>query len=453
MGRGGRGAGRRRRAARTTGPIGKTGSSLPYSGVFEGWIDPFRPPANPVPPNTIWRFIWHFVRQAKWALGANFLLDTVTGSMEALFFYFIGRLVDILGAGVAGEGWQGLIARNGGELLLILLFVVVFRFLAGFLQAMISNQVVGRGFYSLVDWQIYAHVARQSVGFFASEHSGSVLTKVAQAGNSLGNFITGALSSVWTILTFMVTSLILFAQLDLGLVVITIVWTVTVMGLARYFLPRLRDASIDLAEASAEMNGRVVDVYSNIQTVKLFGSTESADGYMREGVAGYVAATQRTGRLSVGMFSLMNLISGVALTAAAVLCIDLWTRGAISVGSIAFALALILRLNMWMGRLIGSINGLMRSFGVLQNSMELITRPISVVDAPDARDWTPAGGGIRFESVGFNYLAENTVIEKLDLDIAPGEKVGLVGYSGAGKTTIVNLLLRFYDVEFGPDSH
>ena len=421
----------------------------PLFWPFERWIDPFQRPKDPTPPDTVWRFIWHFARQAKWALSANFALNTITGSMEALFFYFMGRLVDILGAGVASQGWPGLLASNGSELLMIFLVVVVVRFLANFLEAMVDNQVIGRGFYNLVRWQAATHVARQSVGFFANEHSGSVLTKVAQVADSLGNFITGALTSVWTILTFMVTSLVLFAGLDLWLVVIVVVWTVIVLGIARFFLPRLRDASVDLAESGAELNGRLVDVYSNIQTVKLYGSTEEADTYLREGLAGYVTATGRTGRLSVGITSLMNLVSGLAFTAAAVLCIQLWTENAITVGSIAFALALLLRLNMWLGRLVGSINGLMRSFGVLQNAMELITRPISVVDVPDAHDWTPAGGGIRFESVGFNYLAENTVIEKLDLDIAPGEKVGLVGYSGAGKTTIVNLLLRFYDVDSG----
>ncbi len=421
----------------------------PLFRPFEAWIDPFRKPDDPTPPASIWRFIWHFARQAKWALAANFALNTVTGSMEALFFYFIGRLVDILGSGTAAKGWSGLLAQNGEELLLIFLFIVVIRFLANFLQSMVDNQVIGRGFYNLVAWQSYSHVARQSVGFFASEHSGSVLTKVGQVSGALGNFITGALSSVWTILTFLATSLILFAQLNVGLVLIVVVWTALVLGFSRLFLPRLRNASVDTAEASAEMNGRVVDVYSNIQTVKLYGSTSSADTYMREGVAGYVDATRRIGRLSVGMQSTMNFISGLAFSAAALLCIDLWTHSAITVGSIAFALALILRLNMWLGRLVGSINGLTRSFGILQNSMELITRAIEVVDRPGAGEFAPGGGAVRFENVRFGYLRDRAVVEDLSFALAPGEKVGLVGFSGAGKTTIVNLLLRFWDVDRG----
>ncbi len=445
-GRGGRPVPPRRKNYR---PYRENRFLQPLFRPFERWVDPFRRPTNPTPPDTIWRFIWYFARQAKWALTANFALNAITGSMEALFFYFMGRLIDILGAGVVDQGWPGLIARNGGELLLIFLVVVVVRFLANFLEAMVDNQVIGRGFYNLVRWQAATHVARQSVGFFANEHSGSVLTKVAQVADSLGNFITGALTSVWTILTFMVTSLVLFAGLDLWLVVIVVIWTGIVLGIARFFLPRLRDASVDLAESGAELNGRLVDVYSNIQTVKLYGSTEEADTYLREGLAGYVTATGRTGRLSVGITSLMNLVSGIAFTAAAVLCIQLWTENAITVGSIAFALALLLRLNMWLGRLVGSINGLMRSFGVLQNAMELITRPIEVVDAPDARPFVPDGGAIRFDNVGFSYLKKTVVIDAFDLDIKPGEKVGLVGYSGAGKTTIVNLLLRFWDIQSG----
>ena len=278
---------------------------------------------------------------------------------------------------------------------------MVVRVLVAFFQQMIDAQVISRGFYNLVSWQATTHVARQSVGFFASEHSGSVLTKVGQVGDAVGNFITGSLTSVWTILTFLVTTLYLFAQLDIGLVGVVVVWVGVVAAVARYFLPRFRDASVDVAEAGAEKNGRVVDVYSNIQTVKLYGSTESADAYMREGMADHIQMQTRIGRLSVGLSSLMTLASSAAFTAAAVLCVDLWTRDAISVGSIAFALSLILRLNMWLGMLIGSINGLMRSYGVLQNSMELITRPLEVTDAPDAKSFEPKGGAVLFEDVQF----------------------------------------------------
>ena len=421
----------------------------PLFAPFERWVDPFRKPEQSTPPDNIWGFIWHFASQAKLPLGISFLLHTINGSMEALFFYFMGRLVDILTNGTASDGWAGLLARAGGELALIFGVIVVVRVLVAFFQQMIDAQVISRGFYNLVSWQATTHVARQSVGFFASEHSGSVLTKVGQVGDAVGNFITGSLTSVWTILTFLVTTLYLFAQLDIGLVGVVVVWVGVVAAVARYFLPRFRDASVDVAEAGAEKNGRVVDVYSNIQTVKLYGSTESADAYMREGMADHIQMQTRIGRLSVGLSSLMTLASSAAFTAAAILCVDLWTRDAISVGSIAFALSLILRLNMWLGMLIGSINGLMRSYGVLQNSMELITRPLEVTDAPDAKSFEPKGGAVRFEDVQFGYLDDQPVIDDLNIDIAPGEKVGLVGYSGAGKTTIVNLLLRFWDIEGG----
>ena len=421
----------------------------PLFRPFEAWIDPFRKPDRPVPPPDIWHFIWHYARQAKLPLAISFLLHTINGGMEAVFFYFMGRLVDILTAGNAADGWAGLVAQSGAELMLIFGFIIVIRLFIAFLQQMIDAQVINRGFYNLVGWQATSYVARQSVGFFASEHSGSVLTKVGQAGDSVGNFITGSLTSVWTIVTFMVTTLFLFAQLDLGLVGVVVVWVGVVLAIARFFLPRFRDVSVDVAEAGAEKNGRIVDVYSNIQTVKLYGSTEDADAYMREGVAEHIKMITRIGRLSVGLTSLMTLASGLAFAAAAFLCIDLWTRDAITVGSIAFALSLILRLNMWLSMLIGSINGLMRSFGVMQNSMELITRPLEVTDAPDAEIFVPKGGAIRFEHTSFSYLADQPVVSGFDLDIAPGEKVGLVGYSGAGKTTIVNLLLRFWDVDTG----
>ncbi|MCB9993450.1 MAG: ABC transporter ATP-binding protein [Hyphomicrobiaceae bacterium] len=424
----------------------------PFAAVarlFEGWIDPLKAPKTLQPPATIWRYIWHYVRQAKLPLFASFVLNAISGSLEALLLFYVGRVVDILAGSKAVDGWSGLFTLNGSELTAIFVFAILIRSLLAVLQALIDNQVIGRGFYNLVAWQAYSQVARQSLGFFANEQSGAVLTKTGQAGDSVGNFITGSLSSFWTIATYFGTSMFLFAQLHIALDGIVLAWVVVVLLTGRYFLPRMRETSTDVAEASAEMNGRFVDVFSNIQTVRLYGSAQEADGYMREGVVSYIGRVRRAGRLSVGMHTVMTTASGLAFAATIALCIDLWTRGAISVGSVAAALALILRLNMWMGWMLGSISGLMRNFGVLQNTMEMVSRPIDVVDHPGAGDLVVSKGGIDFKNVSFEYLKGKPVFEDFNLSIAPGERVGLVGRSGAGKSTLVSLLLRFYDLKSG----
>jgi ATP-binding cassette subfamily B multidrug efflux pump len=129
--------------------------------------------------------------------------------------------------------------------------------------------------------------------------------------------------------------------------------------------------------------------------------------------------------------------------------IDLWLSGSITIGEVAFSLALVLRLSLLLGRLMTQLNALMRNYGTIQNSAELISKPIGLADKDDASELSVTDAHINFEDVCFNYQKSKSVIHDLSLDIKPGEKVGLVGPSGAGKSTLVNLLLRFYDVDSG----
>lgn len=417
--------------------------------IFENWIDPLAATDGLRPPGNIGGFFWHYLRQAKMPFVAVLVFGGIGALLEALFFYYVGRLVDILDTANQTDGWSGILATHGGELATMLAIIVAGRFIVAVMSGLVDEQVIARGFYNLIRWQSYLYVARQSLSFFNDQYSGSVVTKVTQAGGALGDFMVGFMQVVWTIIIFTTTTLVLFAQLDWRLAAIIVVW-MTIFGfLARYFLPRMRVNATQNAEARAALNGRVVDSYANIQTLKLFGQSEENDQYVHAGFVNFLVTTLRMGRLLIGMRASMTFLSGIMIAAIGILTIDLWSQDLISVGAIAFTLALVLRLNMWLGRLMGGLNGLMRNFGIVQNAMETIALPLGVVDAPDAIDWSPSKGHIQFDKVSFNYSPDQGVINELDLDIAPGEKIGLVGRSGAGKTTIVNLLLRFYDLDEG----
>jgi len=421
----------------------------PFAQLFENWIDPLQKVAMNRPPKTVSGFMWYYISQAKAPFLAFIIISGLTGGLEAVMYYFLGRIIDILDASNAAEGWAGIFGNYGQELLVLLVFMLFVRWLVTFLAGLIDNQVIDRTFFNLVSWQTTTHVMRQSVGFFASRHSGSVLTKVGQVSSSIINLITGAVGALWTILVFTTTTMVLLAQLDIMLMVIVMVWIALVLLLARYFLPRMRKQAAKVAEAGAALNGRAVDIYSNIQTVKLFGTDADADGYLREAYERQLGVSLTLGRFSIGLQTSLVIVSSIAFVSVAAMCVDLWTRGAITVGEIAFALGLVFRLANWLGRLLGSFNHLMRNFGILQNAMETVTYPVEIADKPDSIDWAPEKGAITFEDVDFAYLPRKEVVENFSLEIKPGEKIGLVGQSGAGKTTIVNLLLRFYDRDSG----
>lgn len=421
--------------------------------TFENWIKPLEPVARLRPPETIGAYFWHYLRQAKVPFALTMVFGGLTAMLEALFFYFIGRLVDILDSSLIDQGWQGLIQSHGQELLIMFLVVFVFRIVMVIAEGLLNEQVIDRGFFNLIRWQSYLYVARQSLAFFTNQSSGSVVTKVSQAGSAVGNVLTASIQMVWTIMVFAATTLFLFAQLDWRLALIVAVGIAMFAGVARYFLPRLRAQAAKNAEASAALNGRIVDSYTNIQTLKLFGQADANDDYVRNGFERVLDASLSMGRLSITLRACMTVLTASMVVGVAILSIDLWSQNAISVGSVAFAMALVMRLNMWLGRLMGGLNHLMRNFGTVQNAMETISLPISVKDKPTAKPFVPQKGEVKFTDVSFRYASNRDkrpeVIENLSLHIAAGEKIGLVGRSGAGKTTLVNLLLRFYDLQAG----
>jgi ATP-binding cassette subfamily B multidrug efflux pump len=242
---------------------------------------------------------------------------------------------------------------------------------------------------------------------------------------------------------------VLVARLDFSLALVVLLWLCAFSVLARYFVPRIRYHSRETAEAASMLNGRMVDSYSNIQTLKLFARHEESDQYMRQGFDIYQDTVLRFTRFITGVRASMALLSGLMIVTMAGLSVDLWLRGLISSGAVAFSLALVLRLNFLLGRLMTQFNGIMRNLGTIQNAAELISQPLGLLDKPDAADLVIKEPGIRFENVTFHYGRGKGVIENLSLAVAPGEKVGIVGRSGAGKSTLVNLSLRLYDLEGG----
>jgi len=421
----------------------------PLLNLFEGWIDPFVRRSSYRPPASTPEFLWYYVGQAKGAFAAMLALGGLVALLEAALFYFVGQLVDVLDAAEPTAGWDGLIAAHGPTLAFMLFVVVLARFVVVTVAALVEEQTVVPGFYNLVRWQAHTHVSRQDLSFFQNDFAGRIVSKVWTAGQATGDFMVSLLQVVWFILIYTVTTMALVAQLDWRLSALVLLWVAAFGVLARFFVPRIRRYARANAEASAMLTGRLTDSYSNIQTLKLYAREADNDRYIKEGFDQFLAAILPFTRHLTGVRASLAALSGVMIAAIAGFSINLWLTGAISVGSVAFTLSLVLRLNMLLGRMMTQLNSLMRNLGTVQNSAELVARPIGLADREDAGKLTVRKAGIRFDHACFCYGTGQPVIDDLSLTIAPGEKLGLVGRSGAGKSTFVNLLLRFYELQSG----
>jgi ATP-binding cassette, subfamily B, multidrug efflux pump len=220
-----------------------------------------------------------------------------------------------------------------------------------------------------------------------------------------------------------------------------------------YFVPRLGKLSETQADMRSLVTGRIVDTYTNMSTVKLFAHTSREDGYAKEGMQWMLQSVYDSMRVSTQMNVTLQVINSILLTATAAMAVWLWYGSAITVGAIAFSVGIVYRMLGMAHWMLWEIASLFEDFGVVKDGVDTIARDHSVSDIPNAKTLAVSKGQIEFKTLHFNYGKAvddgREIIAGLNLTINPGEKVGLVGRSGAGKSTIANLLLRFYDVGGG----
>ncbi|MCV6613065.1 MAG: ABC transporter ATP-binding protein/permease, partial [Amphritea sp.] len=212
---------------------------------------------------------------------------------------------------------------------------------------------------------------------------------------------------------------------------------------------RLKQVSAEQADARSEMTGRIVDSYTNISTVKLFSHSQRESDYARESMDGFLQTVYRQMRLATGLNVLVQCLNYLLVFIVAGISIWLWSDSLVTVGAIAIAISLALRLNGMSQWIMWEVSTLFENIGTVNDGMTTLSQPLSVTDKPGAEPLNVERGGIEFRDVAFHYGKTEGVIDHLNLNIRPGEKVGVVGRSGAGKSTLVNLLLRFHDLADG----
>jgi len=411
---------------------------------FERLIDPY-PAAEPAtPPRGFFAFVWSCSQGLRKYMLAMTLLTAAIGAFEALLFSMMGRIVDWLAVVEPARLWT----EQRGTLLL-LLGVLVASIVVVALQSAIKQQGLAGNFPMLLRWNFHRLMLRQSMSFYQDEFAGRIATKVMQTAL--------AVRDVWMILAellvfviiYFVTMLAVLGGFDAWLLASFVGWVALYVAALSYFVPRLGRVARAQADARSMMTGRVTDAYTNIATVKLFSHARREAGFARAAMQEFLVTVHAQMRLVTG-FEIVNHTLSVALVACtAGVVLWLWMQGQVGVGAVAAATAMALRLNGISHWVMWEMAALFEHIGTVQDGINTLARSHAVVDRPDAQPIKVTRGEIRFEQVRFAYGGRNRVIDDLSLAIRPGEKIGLVGRSGAGKSTIVNLLLRFYDTEGG----
>ena len=413
--------------------------------LFESIVAPTRLTDVVQPPSELLRFYWHFARQAKVLFAALFVAGFCVAVLDASIPWFIGRLVRAITSVPRDE----FLARTGGFLLAMGVVVLLARPLAIAAQNLVSNAGIVANVTNLVRWQSHRYVVRQSWPFFQNDFAGRIAARVMETGPAVRQSAVACITAVWGILVYGVSALALLGSVDGWLALPIGCWFLAYAVLLRTLVPRIRHRSKRNSEARSLIVGRVVDSYTNIVTLKLFARLRHEDAYVQEAVDAHTGAFRSQLRLVSVLYISLQTLNALMLAGETTLAIVLWQRGRVDVGTVAMAIPLTWQIAAAAGWVATQVTDIFEAMGTIQEGMMTIAKPIALADESDAGELDVPRGAIRFERVCFGYGRADGLLRDFDLAIAPGEKVGLVGRSGAGKTTLVNLLLRFHDVEGG----
>jgi ATP-binding cassette subfamily B multidrug efflux pump len=413
--------------------------------LFERFLTPTAAPENPEPPASLIAFLWHFARQAKWLFAALFIVELLVALSDSSVPWFMGRVVTM----VTKTPPDRFLADSWPWLLGMAVMVLIVRPSIMLTRYLINNQAIAAPFTGMVRWQSHWHVVRQSWAFFQNDFAGRISNRVMQTGPSVRSTLSATISTVWYILVYGCSAIALTAAADRWLAVPILAWFAGYAALLVFFVPRMRERSKVSSIARSTLMGRIVDSYTNILTVKLFARAREEDQYVRNAVDRHVDLFTKSQRLLTAFAALLDVLNALLIAGSGASALVLWRYGLVEVGTIAMVLPLSLQLTNMSRQIAIRITEIFEDIGVVQEGMLTIAQPLQLPDPAGATSLTVRGGGIAFKDVSFGYGREVGVLQNFNLAIQPGEKIGLVGRSGAGKSTVVNLLLRFFKLEGG----
>ncbi|TXM11752.1 ABC transporter ATP-binding protein [Vibrio parahaemolyticus] len=412
---------------------------------FEGFTEPFPKSTPDQPPSGVFAFLRYYTRGYEKPLIIMSLMSTIVAIVEVMLFGAMGQLVDWLST----SNPETFLQDNRADLIFYGVLLLVVMPLLVVIYSLLVHQTLLGNYPMSIRWLAHRYLLNQSLNFYQDDFAGRVATKVMQTSLAVRETVMKSMDVFVYVTVYFTSMVVMLAAADWRLMIPMIVWLLVYIAIQIYFVPKLKDVASEQADARSTMTGRIVDSYTNIQTVKLFSHSQRETQYAEQGMKGFLNTVYRQMRLVTGFDVAVEISNYILVFSVAALSIYLWLDSAISVGAIAIAVSLALRVNgmsMW---IMWEVGALFENMGTVVDGMKTLSKPIDIQDKPNAKDLVVSQGGIQFDNVSFHYGENKGVINHLNLDIKPGEKVGLVGRSGAGKSTLVNLLLRFHDVEEG----
>ena len=408
------------------------------------WID-FHAPANGPPPRTIFAF-------TKWALDGSWpfvfiaaLFSALAGLTEAGSAWVLGAVMDA----AVDSPRETVLSDNALVLIVCVVFFLGLRPIAFWLSAVFQSYIIQPNITNLIMSRLHRFSLGQSVDYFDNDFAGRIAQKELQTARAMSDVIVEILHTVVFAFASIVGSLIVIAQIDGLMNIALLVWIALYVVVLRMFIPIVRQRSTERASSRAMVTGQIVDTVTNIKTVKLFAHADHEDRAALNAMGIFRIASLRHADVMVRFRLWLMVLAGFLPVALVGLALWGWTQNTATAGDIAIAGAVSFRLAQMTGWVSFTLMGIFGNIGEVEDGIQTLTKPHTLLDADNATELTVKDGAISFDAVQFAYGRDIGGVQDLTLDIRPNEKIGIVGASGAGKSTLVSLLLRLYDTEGG----
>tara|TARA_B110000459_G_scaffold44161_1_gene48748 strand:+ start:667 stop:2505 length:1839 start_codon:yes stop_codon:yes gene_type:complete len=413
---------------------------------FEKLIDPYADyDEDSVPPNRVVPFIWNYLRNFKNILISALFFSALVSAIEIFLIFYSGYLIDLM----VNTNPKYFFSEHAFELMLIAGFVLIINPLLGMIDRILMNQTIIPNIGSMVRWRAHRHVLRQSVGWFQNDFAGRIANRLMQTPPAIGAVIYQFFDALTYSIVYIIAAIVLLSDVDFRLTIPLLIWLFAYLTLSYIFIPKVGEASQISSDARSSITGRVVDSYTNIQSVKLFAHHDKEEKYAKEAIE----YTRQKFFIEMRLYSWMalgiNFINGALLFSVIGWSIYLWSIGSTTIGVVAATTALALRLASMSDWLMWAFTTLFQELGVISEGMETIAQEIDLQDEKNASKLVIKDGSIDIKNIWHHYGKSTGGLNGISLKINGGEKVGIVGRSGAGKSSLVNLILRFHELETG----
>lgn len=295
----------------------------------------------------------------------------------------------------------------------------------------------------------FIRTIRHSRAFFANNFSGSIVAKHSRFTGALTSIYEGVVFNFWLTAITAVGILVVLFKENKSLGLIFLAWIFVFVTLSVFFAKYKIPFDERRAAANSKTTGLLSDVLTNILNVKTFSFSRNETSEYLEKTSAEEVLRRRAGNVS----NFQNIIQAILMVTLEVVAIyfsiNLWSQGVVGVGFIVLVQLYVGQLGMVIWSLGRAIIGMQTSISDTKEMVEIFETPIDIKDPMKPEKSKIKNGNISFENVTFEYKDGKDVFKKFNLEIAAGQKVGFVGHSGSGKTTVTNLLLRFEDVQEG----